>query len=182
VGSRVAAGSVPYDGAVPQEPRLPFDPIERASELWAKHIGDPTSMRLATSIMRVQQLIIAELDAALKPYGITFARYEVLVLLSFSSTGRLPLSKIGERLMVHPTSVTNAMDRLQAQGLVRRVADQDDRRRTFAELTPQGEDVLARATERIMSIDFAVKGLDAEEQDRTYDLLRHLRSAAGDFD
>lgn len=166
---------------MPGDPKLPFDPIERASELWTKHIGDPTSMRLATSIMRVQQLIIAELDAALKPYGITFARYEVLVLLSFSSSGQLPLSKIGERLMVHPTSVTNAMDRLESQGLVRRVADSADRRRTFAELTPEGDTVLAQATEQIMGIDFAVKGLDAEQQDQTYDLLRSLRSAAGDF-
>ena len=89
-----------------EDPRLPFDPIERAGELWVERIGSPTAMRLATSIMRVQQLIISELDAAVKPFGITFARYEVLVLLSFSSTGRLPLSKIGARLMVHPTSVT----------------------------------------------------------------------------
>ena len=166
---------------MPTDPKLPFDPIERAGDIWSSRIGEATSMKLATSIMRVQQLIIAELDAALKPYGITFARYEVLVLLSFSSTGRLPLSKIGERLMVHPTSVTNAMDRLEAQGLVKRVADIEDRRRTFAELTPEGEKVLAKATEQIMSIDFAIKGLDAEQQDKTYDLLRNLRSSAGDF-
>ena len=161
--------------------RLEFDPIERAGEIWSRHIGDPTSMRLATSIMRVQQLISAELDAVLRPLGITFARYEVLVLLSFSATGQLPLSKIGERLMVHPTSVTNAMDRLQAQGLVRRVADESDRRRTFAELTTDGEALLAEATAKIMAIDFAVTGLTAEQQDQTYDLLRALRSSAGDF-
>ena len=103
-------------------------------------------MKLATSIMRVQQLILAELDAALKPYGITFARYEVLVLISFSAEGTLPLSKIGERLMVHPTSVTNAIDRLESQGLVSRLPDEADRRRTFAELTAKGKNVLAAAT------------------------------------
>jgi DNA-binding MarR family transcriptional regulator len=161
--------------------RLEFDPIERAGEIWSRHIGDPTSMRLATSIMRVQQLISAELDAVLKPLGITFARYEVLVLLSFSAAGRLPLSKIGERLMVHPTSVTNAMDRLESQGLVRRVADEKDRRRTFAELTVEGERVLVAATQAITDIDFAIPGLTSEQQDQTYELLRHLRSSAGDF-
>jgi DNA-binding MarR family transcriptional regulator len=166
---------------MPADPKLPFDPIERAGEIWSRHIGDPTSMRLATSIMRVQQLISAELDAVLKPFGITFARYEVLVLLSFSATGRLPLSKIGERLMVHPTSVTNAMDRLQAQGLVRRVADETDRRRTFAELTDEGQRVLAASTAAIAAIDFAVPGLSADEQDQTYELLRRLRASAGDF-
>lgn len=162
-------------------PRLEFDPIERAGEIWSKRIGDPTSMRFATSIMRVQQLISSELDAVLKPLGITFARFEVLVLLSFSATGQLPLSKIGERLMVHPTSVTNAMDRLESQGLVRRVADEKDRRRTFAELTPEGRRVMDEATAAINAIDFAVPGMTPEQQDQAYELLRHLRSAAGDF-
>ena len=166
---------------MPDAPKLEFDPIERAGDIWSRHIGDATSMRLATSIMRVQQLISAELDGVLKPLGITFARYEVLVLLSFSSAGRLSLSKIGERLMVHPTSVTNAMDRLESQGLVRRVADQQDRRRTFAELTPAGEKVLTDATAAVTAIDFAVSGLSAEQQDQTYQLLRRLRSSAGDF-
>jgi DNA-binding MarR family transcriptional regulator len=138
-------------------------------------------MRLATSIMRVQQLIISELDAAVKPFGITFARYEVLVLLSFSSTGRLPLSKIGARLMVHPTSVTNAMDRLESQGLVRRVADTSDRRRTFAELTPAGKEVLVEATAAVTTIDFAVGGLTSDQQDEAFALLRTLRASASDF-
>ena len=40
----------------------------------------------------------------LRPYGITFSRYEALVLLTFSRRGSLPLSKIGERLQVHATS------------------------------------------------------------------------------
>jgi DNA-binding MarR family transcriptional regulator len=173
--------TVPYDGRMSDAPRLAFDPIERAGDIWSRHIGDPTSMRLATSIMRVQQLISSELDAVLKPLGITFARYEVLQLLSFSATGQLPLSKIGERLMVHPTSVTNAMDRLQSQGLVRRVADETDRRRTFAELTDEGHRVLKEATAAITAIDFAVLGLSPEQQDQTYQLLRHLRAAAGDF-
>ena len=166
---------------MPTDPKLPFDPIERAGDIWSKRIGESTSMKLATSIMRVQQLILSELDGALKPYGITFARYEVLVLISFSAEGALPLSKIGERLMVHPTSVTNAIDRLEAQGLVKRLPDAADRRRTFAELTAKGEDVLEASTNALMSIDFAIDGLSAKEQEKTYELLRTLRSSAGDF-
>lgn len=166
---------------MPADRKLPFDPIERAGEIWTRRIGESSSMRLATSIMRVQQLVLGELDAALRPYGITFARYEVLVLISFSADGTLPLSKIGERLMVHPTSVTNAIDRLEAQGLVRRVADPGDRRRTLAELTAEGKDVLAAATEKIMAIDFAIDGLSVKQQDQTYDLLRRMRQSAGDF-
>ena len=163
------------------DPRLAFDPIDRAAELWGQHFGNAGAMQLVTSVMRVQQLLLARIDQALKPYGITFARYEVLVLLTFSRAGSLPLSKIGERLMVHPTSVTNAIDRLEAQGLVRRVADREDRRRTLAELTAEGKDVVAAATQALLDIDFAVSGLDEQEQMEAYRLLRSMRASAGDF-
>ncbi|MFP5346678.1 MAG: MarR family winged helix-turn-helix transcriptional regulator [Actinomycetes bacterium] len=161
--------------------RLAFDPIERAGDLWAEHFGDPLSMKVVTSVMRVQQLLLAQLDAMLKPFDITFARYEVLVLLTFSRTGALPLSKIGQRLMVHPTSVTNAIDRLEQQGLVRRVPDAEDRRRTLAELTPSGKRLTKRATKALTSADFGITGLPEPAQEQLYALLKELRAAAGDF-
>lgn len=159
---------------------LPFDPIERAGVLWEKHVGDASSMRVATSIMRVQQLLIAEFDAVLKPLDLTFARYEVLRLLSFSREGRLPLSIIGERLMVHPTSVTNAIDRLVASGLVARTPDDQDRRRVYASLTPDGKRVLRRATKALVDIDFGLAALDEPERERLFEALRAVR--APDFE
>lgn len=155
---------------------LPFDPIQRAGELWEEHVGDASSMRVATSIMRVQQLLLAEFDRVLKPHGITFARYEVLRLLSFSRAGRLPLSVIGARLMVHPTSVTNAIDRLGAAGLVERTPDDADRRRIYASLTMEGKRVLARATKALTEIDFGLAALGPAERQQVFDLLRTVRS------
>ena len=166
---------------MPKPLSLPFDPIARADEIWTRRWGRVPSMVAITSIMRAQQILLSQVDSVVKPYGLTFARYEALVLLAFSKEGELPMSKIGERLMVHPTSVTNAMDRLETQGLVRRVADQTDRRRTFAELTTEGQRVLAQATDAVMAIDFAVVGLDDQQQDEAFELLRQVRLAAGDF-
>jgi DNA-binding MarR family transcriptional regulator len=163
------------------DPRLPFDPIERAGDLWERHFGDAGAMRLVTSVMRVQQLLLAQIDATLRPFGITFARYEVLVLLTFSRTGSLPLSKVGERLMVHPTSITNAIDRLEAQGLVTRTPDASDRRRTLAALTPKGTEVVTAATKALMDADFALPGLDPADADTAYAILRGIRASAGDF-
>ena len=99
---------------------LPFDPIDRAAQIWAARFGPSPSMAAVTSIMRAQQILLGELDALLKPYHLTFARYEALVLLTFSRRGALPLNIIGERLMVHPTSVTNIISRLERQHLVAR--------------------------------------------------------------
>ncbi len=154
---------------------LDFDPIDRAAETWSERVGEADAMHLATSIVRAQQLVMSRLDAVLRPHGISFARYEVLRLLSFSRRGSLPLSKIGERLMVHPTSVTNVIDRLTAQGYVSRESDPADRRRVLAALTPEGEKVLAEATEALTGIEFGVGVLSPDQRRAASDLLRVLR-------
>src|SRR3546814_18092096 len=86
---------------------LPLDPIEEAARRWGERWDGVAQMNAVTSLMRVQQLVFGRLDAILKPHGLTFARYEALVLLVFSSRGALPLGKMGERLQVHPTSITS---------------------------------------------------------------------------
>jgi len=165
---------------------LPFDPVERASDSWAKHYPDAgeqvyAAMRAVTSIMRAQQILIAGLDASLKPFNLTFARYEALVLLTFSSTGALPLSKIGERLQVHATSVTNLIDRLEASGMVRREPNPRDGRGTLAVLTDEGRRVADAATRELHKNQFGLKGLAAEDLQGLFATLRRLRIEAGDF-
>jgi DNA-binding MarR family transcriptional regulator len=160
---------------------LPFDPIARAGDLWERRWGRSPAMLAVTSIMRAQAILIAELDALLRPYELTFARYEALVLLTFSGRGALPLSKIGERLMVHPTSVTNTIDRLERQGYVRRRPNPRDGRGVLAEITSTGRDAVERATHDLMSADFGLGAYDADDLSTIFDVLRPLRVTAGDF-
>lgn len=170
--------------AVPTSPRLAFDPVARAEELWREHWGADSphdAMAAATSVMRVQQLLLARFDAVLKPHGLTFARYEALVLLEFSRAGELPLSKVGERLMVHPTSVTNIVDRLERSGFVERVPNPRDGRGTLARITPSGRDVVTRATADLHAIEFGLEALDADQRAALTALLRVVRAGAGDF-
>jgi DNA-binding MarR family transcriptional regulator len=161
---------------------LAFDPVQRAFELWQDRWGESSSMRAVTSLMRAHQLVLAEVDAIVKPYGLTFARYEALVLLVFSRKGALPLSKIGERLQVHPTSVTNIVDRLAKSGLVARRPNPLDGRGVLAEITDEGRDVVERATADLMAADFGLRALQTEQHDSLFDTLRVLRLAAGDFE
>ncbi len=160
---------------------LPFDPIERAAAIWERRFGNARAMAAVTSIMRVHPILLGELDGLLRPFGLTFARYEALVLLSFSRTGDLPLRLIGERLMVHPTSVTNTINRLERAGLVARRPNPRDRRGTLAEITPAGRDSVRRATAELMSAGFGMTGYDDGQLDAMFGLLRSLRVAAGDF-
>ncbi|MBB5935802.1 MarR family winged helix-turn-helix transcriptional regulator [Streptomyces zagrosensis] len=162
--------------------RLTFDPIARAGELWQQRWGPVPSMAAITSIMRAQQILLGQVDAVVRPYGLTFARYEALVLLTFSRAGELPMSKIGERLMVHPTSVTNTVDRLVTSGLVAKRPNPNDGRGTLASITDRGREVVEAATKDLMDMDFGLGPYDAEECEEIFDLLRPLRVAAGDFD
>jgi DNA-binding MarR family transcriptional regulator len=160
---------------------LPFDPIERAAEIWEDRFGPADAMAAVTSIMRAQQILLAGLDGLLRPYGLTFARYEALVLLAFSRTGALPLRVIGERLMVHPTSVTNTVDRLERDGLVRRRPNPRDGRGTLAEITPSGREVVTRSTADLMAARFGMAGYDPLALEEIFTLLRGLRVSVGDF-
>jgi DNA-binding MarR family transcriptional regulator len=161
---------------------LPFDPIVRAAQLWDERIGPSATMAAVTSIMRVQQILQSAVDGALRPHGLTFARYEALVLLTFSRKGALPMRVMGERLQLHPTSVTNIVDRLEADGLVKRTPHPTDRRTTLAEITELGRERRAQATEAVTAIDFGMVGLTGKQTAALTELLSRVRKAAGDFE
>ena len=162
---------------------LDFDPIEEARAQWAARWDADVSddMAAATSIMRAQQVVLAAVDGALRPFGLTFARYEGLVLLLFSRRGALPLGKMGQRLMIHPTSVTNIINRLEQQGLVRRVPHPSDGRTTLAELTTEGRQLAMRATTAVNRVSFGLGVLDEGDLRSLIRIIRKLRTDVGDF-
>ena len=125
----------------------PFDPIAEAHRQWSARWPERADhMAAVTSVMRVQQLLLSRIEDILKPYGLTFAAYEALQLLAFTRSGSLPMGKMGERLMVHPASVTNAISRLEQRRLVERHPSADDRRVVLASITPDGRALARHAT------------------------------------
>jgi DNA-binding MarR family transcriptional regulator len=103
------------------------------------------------------------------------------MLLLFSRRGSLPLGKVGERLQVHAASVTNAVERLERDGFVRRVPNPDDRRGVLAQITTSGRRVAEAATTVLNKEVFAEVGLEPDERTALYRLLKKLRYQAGDF-
>lgn len=144
-------------------------------------------MALVTSIMRAQQIMLSEVERVLRPFGLTFARYEVLMLLHFSRSGALPVGKIGQRLQVHPASVTNAVARLETDQLVRRTPNPQDRRSVLAELTDAGRIRALEATEALNNDVFEPAGSLSSAQAAPSDQglfggLRELRRRYDEFD
>jgi DNA-binding MarR family transcriptional regulator len=161
---------------------LSLDPIAEARRLWVERWGAGEHMAAATSLMRAQQIVLAAVEDELRPFGLTFASYEALMLLSFSRRGALPLGKMSERLMVHPASITNTVDRLEERGLVERRRDARDGRRVLAAITVEGRAVAAEATEPLNKMQFGLSMLDEGDAGRINALVRRLREFAGDLE
>lgn len=139
-------------------------------------------MAAVTSVMRVQQLLLSRIEETLKPYGLTFAAFEALRLLAFSRRGSLPMGKMGERLMVHPASVTNAISRLEHRGLVERRLSPDDRRVVLATITPDGQALVQEATAALNQAWFGLPGISPEQAAEVTTALRGVRLSAGDIE
>jgi DNA-binding MarR family transcriptional regulator len=132
-------------------------------------------MALVTSITRVQAIFQQRVDEALRPLDLTFARYEILMLLSFSREGALPMGAIGRRMQVHPTSVTSAVDRLERQGFVCREEHPTDRRAKLARITEDGR-ARARAATAVLNEEvFSALGLGSDDLASLDEILGRLR-------
>lgn len=162
---------------------LGFDPIAEALHNWSISGWEAAApgMAMVTSVMRAHQILLARVHQALTPFDVTFAQYEALMLLSFTKNGRMPLGKIGQRLQVHPASVTNVIDRLEGKGLVQRVPHPDDQRTTLAAITRKGRNLASKATVRLNAEVFEDTGLDGVRQQALVDVIAELRRSAGDF-
>ncbi len=137
-------------------------------------------MAAATSIIRAQQLVSTSVDRALRPLGLTFARYEVLMLLGFSRNGALPTTKMAHRLMVHPTGLTKLIDKLEQQELVSREPNPKDRRGTLVRITPAGRRLASKATRAIEKIRFGID-LDDASLKNILTALTQFRASRGDI-
>lgn len=164
-------------------PPLSRDPIAEIRKNWERHGWQEAAEPAAavTAIMRTQQILLGRAQEILKPFKLTFARYEVISLLSFSREKRMPMNKASKLLQVHPTSITNAVDRLESAGLVERQPHETDRRAMLLVLTPEGKQVAEEATEALNEGLFQQTGFEESEIRELNRILANFRERAGDF-
>ena len=101
-------------------------------------------------LMRTFALIARETDRTLAQWGLTGPQLGVLDCVA-AAGGRLPMSQIGERLLVTGPSITGVVDRLERDGLVTRERPADDRRVVLVCLTEAGRQTHARACETLLA-------------------------------
>lgn len=159
------------------------DPIAEARRQWRAHGWDDAAdgMAAVTSVMRAQQLLLTQIDALLRPFGLTFARFELLRLLSFASEQRMTMLRAGHRLQVHPTSLTSLASRLKEDGLIDRAPNPDDGRSAILVLLPKGASLVEEATAALNAEVFEQVGLDSDDIEDLVRILGRFRAGRGDF-
>jgi len=156
------------------------DPVEEAAFQWAKRYPEAAGFRALVSLVRGYSAAVREVEAILRPLELNISRFEVLLLLSFSRTGALPMMKIRDRLLVHGSSVTYLVDRLEEAGRVARQADPADGRVSLVQVTDEGRRVTERAAQALAADGFgSFASLDDGDLGRLSELLGALRREPG---
>ena len=114
-------------------------------------IAGPQLKHLDT-ILQTAHALEARLEAALGEAGLSGAKFSVLSELVRSGDA-LSLSELASRLSCVRSNMTQLVDRLEADGLVRRVADPTDRRAVKAQITDEGQRRQADGARRVDALE-----------------------------
>ena len=130
---------------------------------------------VATSILHAARIIEERTEAALATIGLSMAKQSALTKL-VDAREPLTLSDLAARLSCVRSNMTQLVDRMEADGLVRRVDDPADRRVVRAELTPVGRRRQAEGERlwREAEVD-VLRGLSGEDAETLVRLLRGVR-------
>jgi DNA-binding MarR family transcriptional regulator len=133
-------------------------------QFWRDHELEPNIKFAAMgTVLRLHRTMTAELERGLKGYGLTLTAYLVLALVQFSQSATRPPGQIATKLMIHPTTVTDAVDRLEAAGYLRRAPHPTDRRAVQVTITATGTELLTDVTRALDRMDFGLAGLSEHQ-------------------
>ena len=103
------------------------------------------------SLLAAAHAIEARLEQGLASVGLSPAKHAVLSQLARAGEP-LTLSELASRVCCVRSNMTQLVDRLEAEGLVRRIDDSGDRRVVRAAITPVGEEREAAGADQVRQI------------------------------
>jgi DNA-binding MarR family transcriptional regulator len=162
----------------------PFDVVEASRRVWLDRWNPEAASGMATytAILRSYQLLNDQVNLVMRSHGLTFARYEVLAWLATDPKPSLTLSWISRTLRIPPATVTNIIDHLEREKLIRRKPDPNDARTTMAVITEGGRQLADAATAELNSTVYEQIPLSEDQRDSLTALLRDLRVNGNEFD
>src|SRR5258708_30217168 len=158
------------------------DAVEWSREQWiANDQPTPDQFTAMVAILRTHQAMTAAIDSTLRTHDLTRTGYLLMTTLQLSREGTRPLGQLSKHLMVHPTTVTLALDQLEKRKLLKRKPHPTDRRTILATLTPAGRAALEKATEALSDVGYGLAGVDDQLSGQVVEVLRAVRDHIGDI-
>jgi DNA-binding MarR family transcriptional regulator len=130
---------------------------------------------MMVALLDAARAVEEKLETAMASVGLSTAKFGVLDVLA-KSNDPLPLSELASRFGCVRSNITQLVDRLEADALVRRVADATDRRSTRAELTELGRERHALGEREAARVQSELSSaLTADERAALAELLARVR-------
>jgi len=133
----------------------------------------------AVALQRTADLMAQQINAVLKPHGISPAQYNVLRILRGAGEDGLPCGEVGNRMITRDPDMTRLLDRMETRGLVERTREKKDRRVITARITPEGETMVGQLDGPVAELSVRQFSALTKAQLKTLvDLLDQLRELA----
>jgi DNA-binding MarR family transcriptional regulator len=130
-------------------------------------------------ILGALHAVETRLEAALETVGLSLGKYKALARL-VAAGEPLPLRTLAEQCACVRSNITQLIDRLEAEKLVVRTDDPNDRRSIRAELTAEGRARYKAGSRAVQAVETEVLGgLPKAQRETLMGLLRSLRAEAG---
>ena len=157
------------------------DPVEWSRQRWIDH-GEPLPEQFSAmaAVLRTHQAMCAIIDTKLRAFDLTRTGYLLMSTILISRDGTRPLGQLSKHLMVHPTTVTLALDQLEKRDLLRRTPHPTDRRTILASLTHVGRVLLDQATRSLAEAEYGLPGIGEELSIQLTGMLHNVRARIGD--
>lgn len=154
------------------------DSIEGLLAEWRRERPDldPWPFAIFGRVWRLSANLLGDAEKWLAPVGLTFESFSLIVTLRRSGPPyELNPTALYRESLLSSGAITNRIDRVEAQGLVKRLPDPNDRRGTIVQLTAKGRTVADRAIKlHFEALAEELSGIDRAERDQLAALLSKL--------
>lgn len=166
----------------PAAPPATADSIDGLLAEWKRERPDldPSPFGIYGRIWRLSTTLLGDAEQWLKPIGLTFESFSLIVTLRRSGPPyELNPTALYRESLLSSGAITNRIDRVEREGLVKRLPDPNDRRGTIVRLTAKGRSLADRSIKlHFEALTQTLSALNRAERDQLAALLSKLLLSA----
>jgi len=154
----------------------PSDVVDEMNQAWKRERPDldPSALGVVGRVIVLAQHLERSVDSALTPFGLSLGQFDILATLRRQGPeGKMTPTNLMKSVLLSSGGMTNRIDRLEQNGLIRREEDPADRRGVVVGLTKKGCELIDRATEARFSE--AMESLPPLKREEMKNLAEYLR-------